>query len=114
MNKRNTAIIISLIIGMAGIIIYLSYKSNFPDQEKIVNNNLENIKRVETGMSESEVEKIMGKPYKIIPIDAPEASTRYDYKIPKGVDAICTIAFDSTMHVVDVFFEIIEEDVLYE
>lgn len=108
--KKSTAIAIFLILFLAFIIIYLNYDSNSISKDVSINNNLENIKKIELGMSQVEVDKIMGRPYKILQINAPIAKTRYLYKIPDGVDAVCDIAFDSTMHVVDIAFEIFPQD----
>ncbi|RNC83391.1 MAG: hypothetical protein ED557_11920 [Balneola sp.] len=84
--------------------------SNSKSKDVLVNNNLETIKEVELGMNQQEVEKIMGRPYRILEIESPTVRIVFLYEVPEGISAVCDITFDSTMHVVDVAFQIFPQD----
>lgn len=109
MNKNST-ITIFIIISIAVSVIYVSYKSNFPDKDEIVNNNFINITKIEVRMSRAKVDSIMGHPDIIMPKNSFNSYIVYKYKIPEELSGVCQVYFDSSMKVVDLLYFVDESD----
>ena len=105
MKKGIKIILLSIAVLLVMFILYLNYQTHFSSKAKEGKINIQNIKKVEKGMSADRIISIMGNPDTTIPPDAIRYPyTQYNYETNDESFANVTVVFDSTMKVKETYY----------
>ncbi len=105
MKKKINKFFLFSIVGLfVAFVLFLNYEAHFSGTARKGKANIENIKKVEEGMTVNEVISIMGKPDVIDYCDFERILRGYNYKTNDDSFVHVTVCFDSTMRVKQIYF----------
>jgi outer membrane protein assembly factor BamE (lipoprotein component of BamABCDE complex) len=104
MRKKVKLILLVLILLFVTFILCLNYQTHFSEAARKGKANIENVKKVEKGMTVDEVISLMGEPDMTDYCDLDSVSRGFNYKTNDESFVHVTVCFDSTMTVKETYY----------